>query len=140
MASTEDLARRFFSLVEARDRRGLAELLHPEVHFTPFTPSVDYHGRSEVMDHFYDTVFAWTVYEAFATQFSLEADGTVLAEGRLRWMSNGHLSDVNARWVLHFKDGLLYRLSATPARAPAPAESSRIGTPAPTVASSRTPS
>jgi ketosteroid isomerase-like protein len=110
--STQDLARRFFALVESRDRRGLGELLHPDVEFVPITFPGGFHGSREVIDGFYGTVFSWTVYEAVASRFVSTADDTVHVEGRLRWMSNGELRDVNAAWILRFDDGKLVSLSA----------------------------
>jgi ketosteroid isomerase-like protein len=112
MVSTEDLARRFFSLVESRDQRGLAELLHPDVDFVPLTVSDAYRGRTDVIDRFYGTVFSWTVYEASASRFVPMSEDTVHAEGRLRWMSNGDLRDVNASWTLQFVGGRLVKLAA----------------------------
>jgi hypothetical protein len=65
------------------------------------------------MQRFYDTVFDWTLYEAFAIDYQQVDDDTVRATGRLRWMSNGHLHDVGAVWKLTFRDGQLFRLSSS---------------------------
>jgi ketosteroid isomerase-like protein len=113
VVNTVDLARRFFALVENRDRRGLEELLHPDVAFVPLTLPGGYRGAREVVDRFYGTVFSWTVYEAFANRFVPTADDTVRADGRVRWMSNGELRDVNATWTLRFDGGKLVSLTAS---------------------------
>jgi len=113
VASTQDLARRFFALVESRDQRGLAELLHPSVEFLPLTVPGRFHGARDVIDGFYGTVFSWTVYEAFASRFVSTADDTVQADGRVRWMSNGELRDIRARWTLQFDGGKLVSLTAS---------------------------
>ncbi len=112
--SSEHLARRFSDLVHERDRTGLAALLHPQVIFTVQTIPGEFAGRADVLERFYNTVFAWTLYDAFATDYTQLADGTVCATGRLRWMSNGDLHEASAIWKLTFRDGKLFRLSNIP--------------------------
>jgi hypothetical protein len=111
--SPEHLAQRFFDLVRERDRAGIAALLHPQITLSAQTIADDFVGREDVMQRFYDTVFAWTLYDAFADRIEHLDDDTVRATGRLRWMSNGHLHDVGAVWKLTFRDGQLFRLSSS---------------------------
>lgn len=113
MNSSEQLARRFFDLVRERDKAGIAALLHPHVTLSAQTIVDNFVGREDVMQRFYDTVFAWTLYDAFASEYQQLADDTVRAAGRLRWMSNGHLHDIGAVWKLTFRDGQLFRLSSS---------------------------
>ena len=110
MDSLENLARTYFALVDARDRRGLTGLLHPEVSVS-LSSHDDFRGREIVMKDFYAKVFAWTLYEPTVTSFEPLPGGALRARGRLRWMSNGELRDAPAAWTLEFEDGQLYRLS-----------------------------
>lgn len=126
MDSPEHLAQRFFALVQDRDRAGIAALLHPQVTFSVQAVAEDFDGREDVMERFYDTVFAWTLYDAFPTDFEQLTDGTVRVTGRLRWMNNGHLRDVPAVWTLAFQDGHLFQLTSTTVNEPKWAEPSRV--------------
>ena len=110
--SPERLAERFFAVVQDRDRAAIAALLHPQVSFAAKTIASDFEGREDVLKRFYDTVFAWTLYDAFATDFEQLSNDTVRVRGRLRWMNNGHLRDVAAIWTLTFEGGQLSRLSS----------------------------
>jgi len=110
--SPETLARLFFSLVESRNRREIAALLHADVIFEPLTMPGVHEGRSNVMNDFYETVYSWPLYEVYATTFEPQDENTVLAHGRLRWMSNGQLRDSSAVWRMTFRDGHLYRLAS----------------------------
>jgi hypothetical protein len=110
--SPEELARRFFAVVSERNLRRLEQLLHPEVEFLPITLAEGYRGREAVINDFYGTVFRWPLYEVEAISFERASGESVHVSGRLRWMSNGHLSDTHAAWTLTFKDGQLHTLNA----------------------------
>lgn len=112
MESTENLARLFFTLVAERNRAELAELLHADVVFEPLTIPGVHQGRDNVMNDFYETVYSWPLYDPYATTFEQQEENTVLARGRLRWMSNGQLHDSHAVWTLSFRNGQLYRLQS----------------------------
>ena len=112
MNSPERLAERFFAVVHDRDRTAIAALLHPEVSFAAKTIAGDFEGREDVLERFYDKVFAWTLYDAFATDFDRLSDDSVRVRGRLRWMNNGDLHDVAAIWTLTFQDGKLSSLTS----------------------------
>jgi hypothetical protein len=111
--SPEQLARRFFNLVEDRNQAALARFLHPDVSFSALTVPGDFTGRDDVMSRFYGTVFAWPLYDVYANNFRRVSDDIVTARGRLRWMNDGQLRDAPAAWTLRFKDGQLYRLSSS---------------------------
>ena len=112
MNSPERLAERFFAVVQDRDRTAIAALLHPEVSFAAKTIAGDFEGREDVLERFYDTVFAWTLYDPFATDFDRLSNDSVRVRGRLRWMNNGDLHDVAAIWTLTFQDGKLSSLTS----------------------------
>jgi hypothetical protein len=109
--SSERLARRFFELVHDRERDAIEALLHPQITFSAHTIVRDFAGREDVMRGFYDTVFAWTLYDAFASHFEQLDDDTVRVTGRLRWMNNGELHDIASSWTLTFQDGQLRRFT-----------------------------
>ncbi len=128
LATSETLARRWFSTVEEGAFDRLPELVHENITLVSrVQPGAVVQGRDEVARFIRETV-SGSLYEASAERYVPLDDTRVAVEGRMRWIDDERvIRDDPIVWALEFEDGLLLRF--VPARTIVEAETV-LGTPA----------
>ena len=118
---SERLARKVFSVVEARSADELGELVHPSVTLvSKVRPGVVVEGKDDFVRFVEDTL-ANSLYEVAVSAYQPLDDDRVVVEGRLRWIDDDRvIRDDAVIWAMEFRDGLLAR--AIPARSLVEAE------------------
>ena len=104
--------RSFFTMLERKDRGGLAALLHEDVVFAArIVDGRVLHGRDNVLALFSDDVFSWPIYESEARSVEPLSSTFALVTGRVRYTKQvGGLADVPVVWLLGVTDGQLTHL------------------------------
>ena len=109
-ADSEQLARRFFGLIQRNDMDGMLELVHPEIEWVLKSthPGDVLRGSGEVEAFLAE--IAGKFYELVTEVYRPLDDERIVVEGRMRWMDDARiLRDDPVIWALVFRGGLLWR-------------------------------
>ena len=125
-AESEQLARRFFGLIQRDDMDGMLELVHPEIEWVlKSTRPGDVLRGSGAVEAFLAEITG-KFYELVTEVYRPLDDERIIVEGRLRWTDDARiLRDDPVIWALVFRGGLLWR--STPAQSLVEAEALLAG-------------
>jgi hypothetical protein len=105
-----DIARRLFTMTEARDWERFIELIHPEAEIPLRSqPGRLLHGREEMLEFVQSVVSARRVHEVSVDVLEQIAENAVVALGRLFVADERGVTDAAVGWLMVFEDGMLRR-------------------------------
>ena len=120
-ATSERLARRWFTLIRDGSFERLREMLHEDVVIVSRVRHGEIVEGREAVASFIEDIVSRSLYEAVTDGYAPLDDERVIVEGRMRWIDDERvIRDDPAVWAMEFRDGLVLRF--LPARSALEAE------------------